>query len=280
MHGLIRDSDLREHMLTDGYVHFPFLSSVDIEWCKELFSLYSDSIPKSGFHVLTEVPDFNVKLDLHQELQAFLRGRLEQHLQDFTEHLYSMQIKFPGDGSMLVPHQDWSITNEKTHRSYTLWIPLSDTFPENGGFHLIPGSHELFGNIRGANVAPPYKECGHLLIEHMKPVKVAAGHAMLFDQGLLHYTPNNTTTEPRISVICTITSADAELFRYFYNKEEETLEAYEFNELFWIKYNDFAVERFQKPNTALKFGSKELLPKVLSEYEVRTRLEEFVQKRD
>jgi hypothetical protein len=278
MHQLIKNEKQKAQMNSLGYAAFDFLNDDDIKWCQALFNEYPLEHVSSGFHVLTELPSFEAKLDLHQRLKTFLEPKLKIHFHEFTDHLYSMQIKYPGSGSTLVPHQDWSITNETTHRSYTLWIPLSDTYPENGGFHVIPGSHELFSNIRGANVPPPYKTCGNLLIDYMEPLEVPAGKGLLFDQGLLHYTPDNRTQDPRISIICTITCSDAELFRYFYNEAENTLEAYEFNELFWIKYRDFATERFQKPNTELKFSSKQLLPVVLDEQEVKSRLEEFKSK--
>lgn len=254
MHELILDRELNVQMCKSGHISFPLLNADEIEFCQQLFKRHSIQGITSGFHVLTELEDVRSKQEIDHKLRSLINPKLEKVLAPFKDLIYSLQIKFPGDNSTLLPHQDWSITNEVSHRSYTLWIPLSNTYPENGGMFCIDGSHNILGNFRGPNVPTPYKNISTDLIPYMKPLPIQAGEALFFDQGLIHYTPDNRTNEARISIIATVVQNDAELFRYFYNEPSDTLEAYQLEDKFWIKFDDFASERTQKPKAPLLFS--------------------------
>src|SRR5690606_10736511 len=125
MNGIIKDEKLSKQLEEDGIISFPIFQPDDLKYFTELFW---ETAPhaRSGFFLLTQLPDFETKLKVHQLIGERIAERLNKFLKDYRALLFTMQVKNPDVNSMLPVHQDWSITDESQFRSYTLWIPLID----------------------------------------------------------------------------------------------------------------------------------------------------------
>ena len=142
--------------------------------------------------------------------------------------------KSPGDG-LLNPHQDWSIVDERVHRSYNAWVPLVDTDPSNGGLHVWPGSHRLVPDVRGPNLPGALAPLSESLWPRLEALVVEEGHAVIYDHGLLHGSPVNGSSAVRLTVVAGIVPREAPL--RFYHRRGDELEVYQADVAFYLEGN-------------------------------------------
>src|SRR5690606_26746745 len=81
--------------------------------------------------------------ELRRRLDAVVREAIQpiadQLMCNHRFYLGSLLVKFPGEGSYLAPHQDWSFVDETRHVSGIVWLPLQPTDDTNGGLVVVPG---------------------------------------------------------------------------------------------------------------------------------------------
>lgn len=78
-------------------------------------------------------------------------------------------VKGVGPKSMLDVHQDWSVVDETQHRSYTIWLPLSNSNSTNGTVRALKGSHNFPLNRRGGGIGSKYLSNRDLAIPETLP---------------------------------------------------------------------------------------------------------------
>jgi hypothetical protein len=118
----------------------------------------------------------------------------------FADHVLltaNAYVKQPGRGQFEV-HQNWTLTTEPSDLTVTVWVPLHDTDGTNGSLALVPGSHKLTEDVafpRGDHYFTDYQDV--LGTEDFRPVPVAAGEAVLFDDSIIHGSGANTSSVAR-----------------------------------------------------------------------------------
>lgn len=124
-------------------------------------------------------------------------------------------VKPSGPDSALGPHQDYSVVDERTHRSYYLWLPLIDVSAQNGGMHVVPGSHLLGPEVRSRFVPADLGPLSEVVVDHAVSLPMAAGELLLTDAALIHHTPPNRSGSTRVAVHGILRPTAAPLVFYF-----------------------------------------------------------------
>jgi hypothetical protein len=154
---------------------------------------------------------------------------------------YFFLVKGIGGNSILRLHQDWSIIDERKYRAYSLWIPLCDSTTKNGTLYAMKGSHKFPLNIRGTGIPSKYGPLFNEAEKYLKPIKVKAGEALLFDSRLLHYSPPNKSNKSRTAIVNNIIPTISKS-RSFHGKQiGDTLEVsqYDVPKDLFIHYDEF-----------------------------------------
>ena len=192
-----------------GYVVMPLLSLGQVD---QLVSGY-DSIAESlggasrpedyndtyaEFSIIHSRPEFRRQaFDL---ITSVLGPEAQKVLVDYRPLIANFVNKLPGTG--VVPtHQNLSVVDESQYASVSVWVALVDCVLDNGAMSLLEGSHRSLRSRRGMWA---YQAFGGLeqgiIDELLTRVEVPAGHAVILDDALVHYSPPNQTDHRRLAI--------------------------------------------------------------------------------
>jgi ectoine hydroxylase-related dioxygenase (phytanoyl-CoA dioxygenase family) len=127
---------------------------------------------------------------------------LEDLLVDHEVLITSFLMKWPGADGVMPPHQDPTFTDERRHRSLTVWIALDDatTALDNGPLHVVRGSHEAGWGPRGSGIVPGYLDDLEATWAAAEPVDVRRGTAIVLDTRVVHGSAPNRSPSPRLAL--------------------------------------------------------------------------------
>lgn len=227
--------DLQQRFELDGYVTIPILSEEEAAQLKGKYEETVESVP-DGFYSTSFYKDEALKDSLDFAVQDVLEGKLDKIFKAHQNLGTCYLSKAPGQAGEMPCHQDWTVVDESTYDSMTIWIPLQDVDSHNGALQVIPGSHRFSDIIRSPFFPSPLSEIDTELRKDLVDVPLKAGEAIIFSQALIHASPPNTSDEPRLAVTYGLIHEDAQLM--FYAKNNEGLaEQYEVPVEFFKKYN-------------------------------------------
>lgn len=130
--------------------------------------------------------------------QQLLAPFISKYLNDYKIIQANVFNKPPGTG-YICPHQNLTTVDESKYTSVSIWIPLQDTTIENGAIFFAPGSHTKFEKYRNANIHwEPLKVLSNIEDYDMVPVPVKVGDVIVFDDSIIHGSPDNTSLEHRL----------------------------------------------------------------------------------
>jgi hypothetical protein len=116
-------------------------------------------------------------------------------------------------------HQNWTFVDESKTRSYTLWIPLVKTTPQNGTLQFILGSHNIFNDEkRGYNTPYFFMKHEERLKRHLVPFYLELGEALLFDDAIMHFSDNNLSDSNRVAIQITLVLKNEPIVHYCFKK--------------------------------------------------------------
>lgn len=170
-----------------------------------------------GFHATNMLPNPEYRREVWDVLRPVLEPRAGALLAGYEACTAALMIKFPGEDSGFIPHQDWSLVDEARYRSVNIWIPLVDVDERNGALRVLPGSHKVLGAVR-CSPAPPvsHQPPGwHVPMEDLQPLVMRAGQAVVFDHALLHGSDPNRSAAVRPAVTIAMKPADADLLHWY-----------------------------------------------------------------
>ena len=194
------DPDLQEAFSRDGFVVLPLFSEPEVRAARELYASLGDP-PGEGFQTDFERDDPARKRHIHDVMASVSAPAIGRVLQGYRPFMTTFLAKWPGTGSELYVHQDWSYVDERVCRSVVVWIALEDTSQEldNGPIEVVPGSHRIAGEYRGTRTSPWYADHPATVAAALEPVDVPAGHAVVMDNALVHASPENRSMHARRS---------------------------------------------------------------------------------
>lgn len=213
----------RKEFEEKGYVILPFLDQTGVKALKNLFHSLEES-KNDGFFTsmnLEKVPDrFRVDAGIKEVMEA----KAKSLLPGYRSLMGNFTIKKPGHSSELRIHLDWSVVDERKHQSIGIWLPLSDVNEKNGALGVMEGSHRIGHSFRGSMVnfvAFEDEISSRPFLETIKKeysatlLCVPAGHAVVYDLSLAHFSPPNLSEEIRLATNLMMIPEDAQPVHYF-----------------------------------------------------------------
>jgi len=228
MRPVLNDPEMNQELLEQGFVHHQLISEeaaaailVELQQCcpEAMFLPEGDtpthSIIYSSYLIddqkLREVGDRLVRQALTESLGALLN--------DYVILSCGFFIKAPNGGELGL-HTHWTVTDSLADHVVNCWCPLVSTNVANGTFHAVPGSHRLFPEIIYFGYAPFFGTYTDEIKEKYSiPLSSKPGQAVIFDDTMMHWSPDNVTDRPRYAAHCTLVPREAQP-TYVYNNKE------------------------------------------------------------
>ena len=175
-----------------GYIQDRFLNTDEVNNLIDIYNqyvLFGGERIEFAKHLNYYVSSFDSNIVRRKYINDILKNLFEKKIMHlFTEYKFltgNFITKNPNDKEIEV-HQDFSHVDEKKYTAFNFWLPLQYTDAQNGGFHLIEGSHKLFNSYRSAtiphNLTHYNSEFKKLPIRIIAPCKMATITALSANQ--------------------------------------------------------------------------------------------------
>lgn len=232
---LFQSPILNQRFALDGYVTVPFLSSEEVAGLRTFFHETHPEVPQ-GFHSSSFSADKEEKENVNSRVEEIFGPKVGGLFHPIKKLGSCFLSKAPGPQGEMPIHQDWTVVDESQFCSVTIWCALQDTDEVNGAMQVIAGSQRFGDALRSPSLDDPFCNLHAEMRADLRTVSLKAGEAIIFNQALLHASPPNTSTEPRIAVTYGLIAEEAELL--FYHKNEEgKVEQYAVPNHFFQEYN-------------------------------------------
>ena len=206
---VMRDPALEAELDAKGYVVVPFLSPDEVAELVDGYDrigaevggrnppgAYNDTYAE--FSIMHSKPEF--RRGAYELMDRVLTPVADRHLVDYRPLIANFVNKPPGTGVVPV-HQNFSVVDERSYRSVSVWVALVDCVSDNGAMSMLDGSQSALRGRRGMWAYQAWTELEQDLVEEcLTPVEVPAGHAVILDDALLHYSPPNITDSRRLAI--------------------------------------------------------------------------------
>ncbi|MEX0812895.1 MAG: phytanoyl-CoA dioxygenase family protein [Chitinophagales bacterium] len=217
-----------------GYAVVPYLKEVEIKELSDFFYQNHPNLPE-GMYASSHAKDFAFRQKMNDKIQSVCKRAAAENFQEAKVLGATFMVKSKGENGALQPHQDWNIVDEKQFNSYNIWLPLVDVDEDNGTLLILPDSHQWFKNIRGQNIPSSYENVTDEVWKYLRPIKMKAGEALIYDHRLLHASGINRNDQPRLVIVSGLIPEAAEM-RYYYGRENN-IEEYACTPEFYFNEN-------------------------------------------
>lgn len=202
-----RSDDAERSIGSDGVTALPLLSQSQLRKVRALYQQHGPAPddPQTGLFTGNMTQSAAWARTVRDGLLEVVAPSLRQFFVGHHPFHATFIVKWPGPGGELKAHQDHTMIDDEPYaRGITIWCPLEDSSPESGGLHGVLGSHRLAsaqcyralgrrGSALDAIESRVYERYGVAL-------DVAAGEAVAIDHRLVHFSPVNRTSRPRVVV--------------------------------------------------------------------------------
>ena len=141
-------------------------------------------------------------------IRPIVERALDGVLVDRVPFMSAFLLKRPGS-DQLPAHIDWRMVDSPDTVTHGCWVPLEDTSPEHGALGVVPGSHLLVDFDRTP------EDPGHEWTEDLMAagaerlvLDVPAGHAVIYDHRLIHFSETNESARIRVAVNTAVAPRD------------------------------------------------------------------------
>jgi ectoine hydroxylase-related dioxygenase (phytanoyl-CoA dioxygenase family) len=214
---------LQKKFDTDGFVKIPFLNVEEMRAlvnCYERFEV-AHSFDEGGFHHTTHhTKNWRLLEQVNKALLNIFQPKIASFFVNIATLAANFIIKDNGADTEFVPHQDWTLLDEKSYYSFNIWIPLHPVNEKNGAIRILKGSQNLLRSIRCAPSFPRvFENVMPHVYENLTTITFEYGEAVVFDCGVLHGSFPNLSEQKRVNAIVGLYSNDAQ-FKFYYNTEQ------------------------------------------------------------
>jgi hypothetical protein len=248
---ILADLDRDAAFRREGYVELPLLDPAELAALRQG---YARLRPDDGFapagtggRASYHCSFVDTNREFRREVFALLTRLFERHVERLfngyrivTANFY---VKPPGRG-MIFLHQNWPLLADLDETSVTLWCPLQDTEETNGTLALIPRSHKLVPHVETPGAPGYFAGIQKHVWRRLQPVDVRAGHAVLFDDSLLHGSKDNLSAQPRVAVQLMCAPGDAPIV-FYVPQRDGRFELIEAGSDFFVDHTDGEVKTRQ-----------------------------------
>lgn len=150
-----------------------------------------------SFHCTYLDPDQEYKMAVWTTLNDLVGPFLQANFVNYKTIQANLFNKAPGTG-VISPHQNLTTVDEEKYTSVSIWVPLQDTTELNGTLHFAPQSHGKFERYRNSNIHwAPMDASIEMSAYQMLPISLKVGQALIFDDSIVHASPDNKSTQNR-----------------------------------------------------------------------------------
>lgn len=169
-----------------------------------------------GFHATSHSTDPDYKRRIHAEVRSIVFPKASEHIQGFRPVTSSYTVKEVGPESFFDLHLDWSMVDERHHRSLTIWIPLMDTHAGNGRISLLEASHALGHTYRAGPGLYLFAEDDAVWSKRFvrRDLDMQAGDALIYDHRIFHGSLPNLGDVPRIALNHVLLPSTVDSYHY------------------------------------------------------------------
>ena len=248
-----------------GFIVLPFLTPAEVAELDAFFDELHPDLDRPGFFSGSYSPDFEYKKKAGDGIVRVFEKHYEELFTNYTPFGAAFLCKMPGRNSSLAAHQDWTIVDEDRAVALNCWVPLCDITPENGPIMILPGSQYAASRVLRAPTLPFFFS-GHEDVVHsqLEPMLVKAGTAVILNQSVIHYSPDNRTDKIRKAITAGVKSAGAQMRFHYRVPGTDTLEIFEQDDDFLIRFDNFFEDIGQRPKTGRSVG---FMPYTLPAYD-------------
>ena len=239
MRDIFKDRALQKEFERKGYVEMPLLDGKEISLLYNIF-LQHENEYNQPFHTSHFSNEESYKRDVNDTIIKVVFPKLTGVLNNCVPILGNLMVKQGASDYFMPLHADWTYVNEEEYRSIAVWIPLVDTNEINGCLGVIEGTHKISNKIRGAQIHQTgYIRDKEWVKKHGKLLPTTAGHAIIYDHALMHYSPPNTTPNARPALNLSVVPAEAGIIHYCIPDGTSEIEVYSVdNSDFFLSYNN------------------------------------------
>ena len=208
-----QDPDLEAAFRRDGFVRVQMLTPDEVERLQQVGAGGAGEEFVAGFYssILQTSQPFR-ESDI--ALREIFDPVIARWFLDHRSVAAGYQVKSPGDEGLLWAHQDWTLVDERSYSSLTIWCPLQDVDETNGTLRVIPGSHRWPAHLwRGTPVDTFPYSLGpfgdRLIMEHGVAFPVRMGEVIVFHHRLFHGSAPNQSDRVRVAAGVVAVPAEA-----------------------------------------------------------------------
>lgn len=205
----LENEQSKKFFLKYGYIKFE--NVIPLSVLQNLINLADKhlNVENGKFNYSLMQQDTTDNVNIHNELLIILKYLLEEFFKNFKVHTASFLIKPSMFNEEMYLHQDWTFTFEDKFSPLTLWIPLQDVTPENGGLFLLPKSHNVFNNYRSLNYPTARFTKEGMIGEYVEDIYLNKGDFFMFHPAVFHGSYPNLSMSNRLAVTATVLSSEA-----------------------------------------------------------------------
>jgi hypothetical protein len=219
---LFKDRALQLEFERTGYVVIAFLTDQEITALSEAYLSLQGDLGEPAFASTIMSGDPEYRLAVSAMIEKTFARAANQIFDDACIFWGNFNIKYPRRNMGAVPlHQDPSFLDERRYDALAIWVPLTDTTPENGALQVVPGSHTVIRPPRCNGRPFAYGAQQELLLEKFgRQLLMIAGQAYIGSPALFHASPANTSCSARIAAAALVGPAESAL-RYFRHTQND-----------------------------------------------------------
>lgn len=247
MRKIFKDDNLQNSFLCKGYVRVPILSESQVLYIlEELSKMHPDDNFTPGnpdslnspygntYHCSFLDSNLTYKRNVSILLKEIFTPFVNQYLVGYDILACNFYVKPSGTGKLPI-HQNWPTISDINDTTVTIWCPLVDVNESNGSIQIVEGSHKILPHIEAPRSAAYFSNFTQALIDkYLKPVSMKAGESLIFDDALIHGSPNNNSEQPRIAIQIECIPSDATPV-FFFKENEERFELIYADTEFYLK---------------------------------------------
>lgn len=200
--------------------------SDDNSICKKLEDLYKVFYKNKtqGISVSHNNPEDLRALNIHHKIVETVEPYFQESFQDYKILASHFVVKTANGNESFQLHQDWNVVDENEYYNFQVWIPLSLSYPENGGICFIPQSHLFYNTIRSGSLDIPRIPIEDKLHPYLSFLRLFPGEAAVFYSKTFHGSFINSSPKDRVAVLVNIIQKKATPI--YYHKQGDSISAY------------------------------------------------------
>jgi len=263
MRRIFHEAGLQAKFREAGYVQVPMLSTEEVAHIlSRLPTLHPDDnytpTGRNGFEHKYHCSFLDASTEYKRRafdlIGSVFATHVDRYLNGYRILSCNFYVKPPGTGEFVI-HQNWPTIADLNDTTVTIWCPLADVVASNGALQFVVGSHKILPHVEGP-VSPAYFSSfrRELIQKYLTPNPMNAGEAMIFDDGLIHWSANNDSDKARVAIQIACIPAEVQPVFFFFNPQQpDRFELVEADQEFYLASDVFDLTQRQPHWKSLGF---------------------------